>query len=245
MATLVLSLVVAPLLAIYVLVIALVLDMDRSYAQYALILPVAYVVGSIPWGFLITMAVMGVDIRSYGSGRTGFSNVLRTSGGKFAVLALALDLSKGLLVVFLARAVGDGQAIEVAAGLVGLAGHNWSLFLGFKGGRGIVPGLGGLLGMEPIAGAIAFASFIPVTRLTPLLSLGSMSAVGVAFLSVLVMVLLDRSNTAYLYYAGIGGAIILWQHRDNIRRLLHGTERRVGQPAETVEEAPSTSVGQG
>ena len=85
MAMLALGLLVPPAMAMYVLVVALVLDMDRTYAQYALVLPVAYVLGSIPWGFLIAMGVRGVDIRQYGSGRTGTSNVLRSAGGKLAV----------------------------------------------------------------------------------------------------------------------------------------------------------------
>ncbi len=241
MAMVVLSLLVPPLLAIYVLVVLLALDMDKSYAQYALVLPISYVLGSIPWGYLMTLVVKGVDIRQYGSGKTGMSNVLRTAGGPLASLVLILDLSKGLLAVFLARAVADSAITEVAAGLIALAGHNWSLFLRFKGGRGIATGLGALLGMEPIAGAIAVASFIPVTLLSRYLSLGSMTAVVVAFLSTLVMAFLDQSSTMYLLYTGIGGAMIIWQHRDNIQRLLRGKERRVGQPSERTGEASSTS----
>ena len=97
--------------------------------------------------------------------------------------------------------------------------------------------MGGLLIMEPIAVAIAFGVFTPVTLISRYLSLGSITAVVVAFLAVLVMVLLDYSSSAYLYYTGIGGAIIIWQHRDNIRRLFRGTERRLGQRASRVAEA--------
>ena len=144
MAQVALALALPPLLAIYVGVVILVLDMDRSYGQYALVVPVAYILGSIPWGFLIGMAVKGVDIRQYGSGKIGTSNVLRTAGGPFAALALALDLSKGILAVVLARVVAaDTPTVEVVAGLAALAGHNWSIFLGFQGGRGIVTGLEG------------------------------------------------------------------------------------------------------
>lgn len=245
MALIVLSLFVMPVLAIYVVVILLALDMDRSYAQYALILPVAYILGSVPWGFLIAMVAKGIDIREYGSGKIGTSNVFRTAGGPFAVLALALDLSKGLLAVFLARVVADTSAVEVAAGLVALAGHNWSLFLGFKGGRGIATGLGGLLVMQPIAGAIALAVFTPVTLLSRYLSLGSIASVLAAFLAVLGIVLLDRSSATYLLYAGIGGAVIIWQHHGNIQRILRGTERRLGQPAERIGDASSPGGGVG
>ena len=241
----ILSLLVPPVLAVYLLVIVIVLDRDAAYTQYAVIVPIAYVVGSIPWGFLITHVVKGVDIRQYGSGKTGTSNVLRSAGGKLAAVALILDLSKGLLAVFLARAVADTAGAEVVAGLPALAGHNWSLFLGFKGGRGIATGLGGLLVMVPIAGAIAIASFTPITLLSRYLSLGSIMSVIVAFLSALVLVLLGRSDAIYLYYTGIGGVIIIWQHRDNIRRLLSGTERRLGQSADKISGVSSPSVGSG
>ena len=245
MAFIVLGLIVPPLLAVYVLIVLLVLDVDQSYTQYALILPISYIIGSIPWGFLITMVVKGVDIREYGSGRTGTSNVLRSAGGPFALLALALDLTKGMLAVFLARALADTASVEVAAGLAALAGHNWPLFLGFRGGRGIAAGLGGLLVMSPIAGGIAFASFLPVTLLSRYLSLGSLAAVIVAFFSLLALVLLDHSSPTYLWYSGIGGAIIIWQHRDNIHRLIQGTENRLGQASRRIGEASGSGVGQG
>ena len=241
MALIILGLAVPPILAVYVIVLLLVLDIDNFHAQYALVLPVAYILGSVPWGFLITLAVKRVDIREYGSGKIGTSNVLRSAGGPFAVIALGLDLSKGLLAVFLAKAVSDSANVEVAAGLVVLAGHNWPIFLGFRGGRGIATGVGGLLVMEPIAAGLAFASFAPVTFLTKYLSLGSITAVVVAFLSVLVLVLLDHSSASYLLYSGIGGAIIIWQHRDNIQRILRGTERRLGQSARRISE-PSEAV---
>ena len=244
MAMLAVSLLVPPLLAAYVLVIALVLDMDRTYAQYALALPVAYVLGSIPWGYLLALTVRGVDVRQYGSGRTGTSNVLRSAGGKLAALALALDLSKGLLAVLLAKAVADDAGVEVAAGLLALAGHNWPLFLKFKGGRGIATGLGGLLMMEPIAGAVAVGGFLLVTLPTRYLSLGSITSLFCAFLSTLAMVFLDLLAAVYLLYTGIGCSIILWQHRDNIQRLRQGTERKLGQPARQIgESADSDPAG--
>ena len=246
MASIILSLLVAPLLAIYILVVLLVLDLDESYAQYALIIPVAYVLGSVPWGFLIAFAVKGIDIRQYGSGKTGTSNVLRSAGGPFAALALTLDMSKGLLAVFLAKVVADSASAEVVAGLLALAGHNWSFSLGFKGGRGIAPGIGGLLVMSPVAGAIAVvAGFTPVTLLTRYLSMGSIMSVFAAFLSLLGMVLLGYSSATYLIYTGIGGAVIIWQHKDNIQRLLQGNERRLGQSAERISEAPGSGAGRG
>ena len=233
MAMIVLGIFVLPLLAIYVVAVGIVLDMDRAHGQYALLIPVAYVLGSIPWGFLIGLAVKGVDIREYGSGKIGTSNVLRTAGRRFAVLALVLDLSKGLLSVAVAKVVADNATVEVVAGLAAIAGHNWSIFLGFKGGRGVATGLGGLLIMSPIAGAIAFfGAFVPIALISRYMSLGSIIAVIAAFLALLVIVLLGHSSATYLLYSGIGGAVIIWQHRDNVQRLLQGKERRLGQLAD-------------
>lgn len=243
MFSLIVKLGLAPLLAAYVTAIVLVLDMDKGYSQYALFLPVAYLIGSVPWGFLITHGAKGLDIRQYGSGSIGASNVLRTAGGAMAAVALVLDLSKGMLAVFLARAVADTQIAEVSTGLAVLLGHNWSIFLGFHGGRGIVPGLGGLLIMSPISGGLALAVFVPVTLLTRYLSLGSVCAVVGGFLAMLVLVLVDNTSATYLLYTGLGGTIIIWQHRGNIQRIVARTERRLGKPAEKIVDVPISGAG--
>ena len=243
MAQVVTALFIPPALAVYVAIMLVRADLDSAAGQYALLIPVAYILGSIPWGFLIGLAVKGVDIRQYGSGKIGTSNVLRTAGGKFAALALALDLSKGLLAVLMARLVADDPAVEVVAGLAALAGHNWSVFLAFKGGRGIATGLGGLLIMQPIAGAIAVGVFLPITLGTRILSLGSIVSNWAAFVALLVIVLLDYASATYLWYVGIGCALITWQHRDNIQRIIRGTERRLGQPAEQLEEPSTPGAG--
>ena len=239
------GLTVPMLLAAYVLIVAVAFDHDKASTQYALVVPISYAVGSIPWGFLFTWVAKGIDIREFGSGRTGTSNVLRTIGGHFAVFVLALDLSKGLSVVLMARLVIDTPTGEVTAGLLALLGHNWPLLLGFKGGRGIATGLGGLLIMEPIAAGIGIAGFASITLFTRYLSLGSVIGVATTVLAVFVRAVLDELSATYLLYAGIGGAMIIWQHRDNIVRLLRGTERRLGQPAEGLNEPSHSGLGQG
>ena len=133
----------------------------------------------------------------------------------------------------------------MAAGLAALVGHNWPVFLKFKGGRGIATGLGGLFVMVPVAGAIAASSFVLVTFPSRYLSLGSIASLIGAFFSVLGMVLLDRTSATYLLYTGIGCSIILWQHRGNIHRLLQGTERRLGQRAQKIGEATGSGPGEG
>ena len=142
--------VLPPVIALYLLVVLLVLDVSETYVQYLVIIPLSYVLGSIPWGFLVARISTGVDLRQYGSGKTGMSNVLRTAGGRMAMVVFILDLTKGILAVLLARAIAGSPVAEVVAALLALVGHNWSIFLGFKGGRGILTGLGSLVVMSPL-----------------------------------------------------------------------------------------------
>ncbi len=210
------------------------LDPPRFY-RYAVALVLAYFIGSIPWGYWLMHWRRGIDLREWGSGRTGMTNVLRTGGGKMAAVVLLLDLGKGLAAVILAREVVGDTAGEVAAGLLALVGHNWPVFLAFRGGRGIATGFGGLLVMAPIAAGIAAIAFLPVALLSRYLSLGSIVGVIVAVGSLLALAWLGMYSAIYGWYVVIGGAIIIWQHRDNIQRLMQGTERRLGAPAARID----------
>lgn len=222
---------VLPVVAAGVILVFLTLGNASKLAQYAAVLPLAYLIGSLPWGYLLLRWRHGVDIRQFGSGRIGTSNVLRTAGGRAAAAVLALDLGKGVLAVMLARVVIGTNSGEVAAGLLVLVGHNWPVFLRFRGGRGIATGVGGLWVMAPIAAALATLFFITVTLVSRYLSLGSITAVIVACLSLVGLTVAGIYSSTYWVYAFPGGAMILWQHRDNIQRMLRGNERRLGQPA--------------
>ena len=202
--------------------------------RYGAVLLLAYLIGSVPWGYLLLNWTRGEDVRDYGSGRTGMTNVLRTGGGKMAALVLVLDLGKGVAVVVLARAVLYDTLGEVGAGLLALAGHNWPVFLGFRGGRGVAVGLGGLSIMAPFAAVMATIVFLPVALLSRYLSLGSITGVVIAFGSLLGLSLVGIYPFSYTWYGLIGGAVIIWQHRDNIQRLIQGTERRLGAPATRI-----------
>ena len=225
---------VLPFLLAWAIIAYVLLPGAPMFAKYAALLPLAYLLGSIPWGYFFLHWRRGLDIRDHGSGRTGMSNVLRTAGGRVAAAVLLLDLSKGMLVVLLSRELIGTTGAEVFAGLLALIGHNWPVFLNFRGGRGIATGLGGLSVMAPIPAAIAAAAFIPVTLISRYLSLGSITGVVTAFLSLLALILIGMYSSTYIWYAFIGGGIILWQHRDNIQRLLQGTERRLGNPATPI-----------
>ncbi len=198
--------------------------------RYALLLGAAYLFGALSWGYIIVNLTMGDDIRNFGSGRTGVSNILRTSGGKAAALVFVLDAGKAILMALLARQViGPGMA-EAAAAMAVLCGHNWPVFLQFRGGRGIMPGLGGMVVMAPWVTLAGCVLFLAVTLFSRYLSLGSISGTTAIAIISLALTLLALQHEIYTLYACLGGAVIIWQHRDNIRRIANGTERRVGMP---------------
>ena len=136
----------------------------------------SYLLGSLSWGYMLLRWRLGMDVREFGSGRTGMSNVLRTGGGKAAAVVLTLDIAKGVLAVILAREISRlATSREVVAALVALLGHNWPVFLGFRGGRGILTALGGLSMMTPVPAAVAMAIFLITAFGSRYISLGSIS----------------------------------------------------------------------
>ena len=227
--------VTVPFIIAGMIVALLTANNQPESAQYAVVMPLAYLIGSISWGYMILQWKMGVDVREYGSGRTGMSNVLRTGGVKSAAVVLTLDIAKGLVAVVLARQLIGTHGAEVTAGLIVLAGHNWPVFLRFKGGRGILTALGGLALMVPIAALVATTTFLTITLLSRYISLGSVVGVVIGAISILALAIANMSSDTYMIYGFIAGIIIIWQHRDNIQRIREGTERRLGQPATKVE----------
>ena len=234
------SMIAGPVLIVAAVGVLFVLSDVPLVYKYGAVLPLAYFIGALPWGYVAVLLHRGIDIREYGSGRTGVSNALRTAGLKLAGLVLLLDLLKGIGAVLLARALIGDPIAEVASGLIALVGHNWPVFLGFRGGRGIAPGLGGLAVMSPLSAACGVVVFLPICLITRYLSLGSILGVVSAIAVLLALILLGfnpwgLSSNLYLIYGLLGGAVIIWQHKDNIQRLLKGTERRIGNPAARIE----------
>ena len=192
----------------------------------------AYFLGAVPTGLLMGKLLKGVDVRQYGSGKTGAANVLRTLGGKAAAAIMLLDIGKGVAAVFLARVLADGTYVEMLAAWAALVGHNWSIFIRFTGGRGISTSLGGLLAMASPWGAGTMVAGFLTVALFRYISLGSLAGLAFAVVSLLVMALLGREPWEYFVYTAGTGALILFQHRGNIVRLLRGQERRVGEQGE-------------
>ena len=128
-----------------------------------LVIVISYAIGALPFGLLLGKIAHGVDVRAYGSGKIGMTNVLRTTGTKSAILVLLLDVSKGVFAVFLARVLTGSDTVEVAAAIATIVGHNWSIFIRFTGGRGTATGFGALLLMAYPANIAAIAIAMPVT----------------------------------------------------------------------------------
>jgi glycerol-3-phosphate acyltransferase PlsY len=194
----------------------------------------SYLIGSIPSG-LVVGKLKGVDVREYGSGNIGTTNVLRTLGARYGAIVLIADVLKGVIAVLLARYIIETPTGEMAAGFAAVAGHDWSLFLKFKGGRGVATSLGALLPLAmpgPLSGVIGLAAFALVTLASRYVSLASIVGSVSAVVAMAVFLGLDRVPWQYLVYIVVVVALIIYQHRDNISRLLSGTESKLGQKGE-------------
>ena len=199
------------------------------------LIPIAYVAGSIPWGLIAVRLARRVDVRRYGSGSTGVTNVLRTAGKLPALITLLGDTGKGAGMVLAARLLSDHAALHATVAGVTIAGHVWPVWAGFRGGRGIATGIGVAGALEPLAGLVGIATFAPLVAFTRYVSLGSICAVGtvIVFFGVAVAVGLDP--LPYFWFAAVAGALIILRHRANILRLLRRTERRLGERDLSIE----------
>jgi glycerol-3-phosphate acyltransferase PlsY len=193
---------------------------------------VGYLLGAVPVGLLVGRLVRGIDLRDLGSRRTGATNVTRTLGTRWGAVVLVLDLAKGVLAVVLARLLFDGAAAEwvaAAAGLAAVAGHNWSVFIGFAGGRGVATTGGGLLALAPLAVAMVVPPMVAIVWLTRYVSAASLAGAAFAMLATAGLALAGVGSWPAFGYALLAGTLVIVSHRDNIQRLRAGTERRIGE----------------
>lgn len=197
---------------------------------------VGYLLGSLPSGVLIGK-VFGVDPRTLGSHKTGAANVLRTLGRGPAATVAAFDVGKGVAAVLVARHLLFGRLPSYAdygesvAGSAAILGHNHSIFIRFTGGRGVLTGAGAMLVISPAAWLCGFVAAVVPIALTRYVSLGSIMGAAVSPTAELVLVLTRQDSLPHFLFLAFGGGFVIYSHRDNIRRLLSGTERKLGQSA--------------
>ncbi|OGV97244.1 MAG: acyl-phosphate glycerol 3-phosphate acyltransferase [Melioribacter sp. RIFOXYB12_FULL_38_5] len=204
----------------------------------------SYLVGSIPTSILISKLVRGIDIRNYGSGNAGGSNVFRVLGWKWGILTIILDALKGAIaVIVVARfyldrfpfnnvtPFDDFTLVQIICGVAAVMGHVWTLFAGFKGGKGIATGLGVLIMIVSVDMALALGVFFLVVGLSRYISLGSLAA---AVAVPLIMIIREnifgvdiRGYHTILPFAILLALFVIYTHRANIGRLLEGSERKV------------------
>ena len=221
-------------------------------AKFILVAFIGYLLGSIPFGLIISKYKAKIDIRQYGSGKIGGTNVLRTLGKKAFLLVVLLDISKGALAVVFAGIIfgqeymvvgSSGLGLlfaQVIAALAAIAGHIWPIFLKFKGGRGVDTFIGGLIALCPVAGLFGGEALIIGAGLSGFASLGSIIGVVGAYAILIPLTIMNGFPIEYLGYVLIGTLLIIFVHRGNIKRLLSGKERRLNQKSEKLGPAQPT-----
>lgn len=183
-----------------------------------------YLIGSIPSGLIVSRRMRGVDLRRYGSGNIGATNAFRALGLTGGLLVLVMDALKGFLAVHLAMfALVPGflmPVVKVVFGATAIAGHNWSLFLGFKGGKGIATTLGVLLAIAPEVAAMAALLWVGIVALTRYSSLASLAAA----VAVPILMIVYEEHPVYIGFGVLAAAFAIYKHLGNIQRLLKGEE---------------------
>lgn len=200
---------------------------------HAAVVSLAYLLGSIPFGYLLVRLKVGGDVRETGSGGTGATNVTRRAGKGVGVLTLLLDFLKGAAAVLVARALlGAGEGAQwwvCAAGAAAVLGHVFPVWLRFRGGKGVATGLGVFLVLAPLATLCALVVFVAVVWLWRYVSLGSIMAASVLPPAVWALGALgigDRAPRPLLLLSVLGAALIVLMHRANVGRLLRGEENK-------------------
>jgi glycerol-3-phosphate acyltransferase PlsY len=202
--------------------------------SFSLIL-LAYLLGSIPTGYILARMVKGIDIRDHGSGSTGATNVLRIVGKEAAIAVLLIDMLKGALAVFLVKlsynyltllpSQWQGWLVAICA-LLAVIGHSKSIWLNFSGGKSAAISLGILLTMNPYVGLGTLLVFLTVLGASKIVSLSSISAA----IAVNILMWIFNPSIPYIGFALIAAIYVIVRHRSNIERIIAGTEPRIGQP---------------
>lgn len=194
----------------------------------AVLAVIAYLLGSINASILISRIVSGKDIRESGSGNAGATNMLRTMGKKYAVITLIIDILKGVVAVLIAKHVLGTDAAYIA-GVCVVLGHNFPIFFGFHGGKGVATSLGVVMMLDWKVGLIVLITAIAIMAITRYVSLGSIvGAIAFAVLEMIKMAYLHEWNAVQLVCVLILAGLLVARHHENIGRLLNGTENKLG-----------------
>ena len=215
-------------------------------ARYLAGMFIGYILGSIPFGLILAKRMAGIDVREWGSGKIGATNVMRTAGKRVAVLSAVLDFAKGAAAVLFAGLIigksymmvgqfGFGPLLgQVLAGLSAVAGHNWSIFLKFRGGSGVAAFFGVWVALVPLVAVFGGEILFLGATTTLFMSLGSLAGVVGTYAILVPLTIVNGWPIEYLLYAAGGTAMIIYTHRGNIMRLFRGIERKLGERAEKV-----------
>lgn len=197
----------------------------------------AYILGSVPFGLVVGTALFRKDIRKYGSGNIGATNVLRNLGPAAGAMVLVLDILKGLIPVLLVKLLLSDNLeivplVGVIAGFAAVLGHNYSIFLGFSGGKGMSTAGGMVIGLWPWAALILFILWLTILVTTRYSSLASLTLAVI--LPILVLMIYPRIE--YIVFSIITAAVLVYKHRSNISRLISGKELRLGVKPKTEDD---------
>ena len=219
-------------------------------SRFILVAAIGYLLGSIPFGAMLAKRRAKIDLRQYGSGKTGATNVMRTVGNKTGVAVAALDVSKGAIAVILAGliignsylVVGDFSAgrliAQIIAALAAVAGHIKPVFLKFQGGRGVATYFGALAALCPPAAIFGGEMLVVSAGLSRYASLGSIAGTVSTYAILVPFTIVNGWPVEYLVYVSTGTTIVFITHRGNIARLVSGKERKLGDTAERRGPSP-------
>jgi len=193
-----------------------------------LVLIFSFILGSLPFGYYLVLIFYKKNLLQTGSGKIGMTNVIRATNVPLGILVLICDTGKGILAVLLAQILVGSSLATVLAAIIVNIGHNWSIFLRFQGGRGVLTAAGSMLMMVPLATIIGGIIGLIVMAITRYGSLGSFSAITSAFIIVVISITLGSHDLMYLGYAIFKFCFLVFRHRDNIARLAKGEENKLG-----------------
>ncbi|MBW6515603.1 MAG: glycerol-3-phosphate 1-O-acyltransferase PlsY [Candidatus Cloacimonetes bacterium] len=198
-------------------------------SNLVLIIVVSYLMGSVPFGYLLGKIIKRIDIREHGSGNVGATNVLRVLGWKIGLIAFLLDLLKGFGAVLFAKLImPESSLIYIFAGLTAIVGHMFTIFLRFKGGKGVATSAGVFAALIPVSILIALLCFIVVTIISRYVSLSSIvAAIALIVVQSVFTFRNGMQNIEYLILVIIVAGFIVFKHKTNISRLINGTENKI------------------